>query len=122
MTEPADNWHRVVARSDIPDPGAHGFQIQTDAMPVFGFIVHRQGQVYGYENVCPHAGRMLNHGPHRFLTPDNSLIVCAAHGAVFDIGSGECAAGPCMGESLRPMALRETDGMIEVDLSGVAWL
>ncbi|MFK7888919.1 MAG: Rieske (2Fe-2S) protein [Gammaproteobacteria bacterium] len=119
MSNSAD-WHRVAELKDIADPGSRGFQIETDSMPVFGFIVRRDGKLFGYENVCPHAGRMLNWGPHRFLTKDDSMIMCAAHGALFDIGSGECATGPCMGESLRSIAVRENDGVIEADISPLA--
>ncbi len=120
MTDSSPSWHRVANRNEIADPGSRGFQIETEGMPVFGFVVLRDGQLHGYENVCPHAGRMLNWGPHRFLTKDDSMIMCAAHGAVFDIGSGECAAGPCMGESLRTIPVRETDGHIEADVSGLS--
>ena len=122
MSASRGHWHRVASRSELADPGSYGFTVQTDGMPVFGFVVQRNGELYGYENVCPHAGRMLNHGPHRFLTEDQSMIVCAAHGAMFDIGSGECAVGPCMGESLRRIEIREINGVIEADLSGIELL
>jgi Rieske Fe-S protein len=29
-----------------------------------------------------------------FLTPDGGRILCQAHGATFDIESGQCASGP----------------------------
>lgn len=116
----ASNWQRVAALTEIADPGSRGFQIETDSMPVFGFVVRKDGKLYGYENVCPHAGRMLNWGPHRFLTKDDSMIMCVAHGALFDITSGECAVGPCMGESLRSVPVREVDGFVEADISPLA--
>ncbi len=115
-------WHQVAALSDLADPGSRGFQVETDGMPVFGFVVRKDGKLYGYENVCPHAGRMLNWGPHRFLTQDQSMIMCVAHGALFDITSGECATGPCMGESLRQVPVREVDGVVEADISPLAML
>lgn len=122
MNQSASDWRVVAELAQIADPGSRSFQIDTGQMPVMGFIVQRDGELFGYENVCPHAGRMLNWGPHRFLTQDQSMIMCAAHGAVFDIASGECAAGPCMGESLRRIALRVVGKQIEADVSSAGML
>ena len=122
MNQPDSDWRPVAALAQIDDPGSRSFQIETAQMPLFGFIVRRDGELFGYENVCPHAGRMLNWGPHRFLTRDQSMIMCAAHGALFDIASGECAAGPCVGESLRTIELRVVDDQIEADISSVGML
>jgi nitrite reductase/ring-hydroxylating ferredoxin subunit len=119
MTQLSPRWRRVAALHDIADPGSRGFAVIVDGLPLFGFLVRRGDEVYAYQNVCPHAGRQLNWGPDRFLTKDQSMIMCAAHGAIFDIASGECAAGPCVGDALTRMAVRVVDGHVEVD--AVAW-
>ena len=63
-------------------------------------VVTRQGNaVRAYVNVCPHAGRRLDWAPGQFLI-ENGLMICAAHGATFALGSGECVDGPCRGASL----------------------
>ena len=73
-------------------------------------ILHRDGDtVRGWFNVCPHAGRRLDWAPGKFLRSEG-LLVCAAHGASFELQGGECVAGPCRGESLRPVALEVRDG------------
>ncbi len=73
-------------------------------------ILHRDGDaVRGWFNVCPHAGRRLDWAPGKFLRSDG-LLVCAAHGASFELGGGGCVAGPCRGESLRAVALEVRDG------------
>ncbi|MFP6798982.1 MAG: Rieske (2Fe-2S) protein, partial [Pseudomonas sp.] len=46
-----------------------------------------------------------------------SLIQCATHGALFLIESGECVAGPCAGQSLQELAIREDDQGIWIDLN-----
>ena len=75
-------------------------------------ILHRDGErVRAWFNVCPHAGRRLDWAPGKFLRSDG-LLVCAAHGASFELGGGECVAGPCRGESLRAVALEVRDGGI----------
>lgn len=76
-------------------------------------ILHRDGdRVRAWFNVCPHAGRRLDWAPGRFLKSKDGLLVCAAHGASFELGGGECVAGPCRGESLRAVALEVRDGRV----------
>lgn len=77
-------------------------------------ILHRDGErVRAWFNVCPHAGRRLDWAPGKFLRSDG-LLVCAAHGASFELGGGECVAGPCRGESLRAVALEVRDGGVYI--------
>src|SRR5690349_9551128 len=75
-------------------------------------ILHRDGErVRAWFNVCPHAGRRLDWAPGKFLR-SNGLLVCAAHGASFELARGECVAGPCRGESLRAVAVEVRDGAV----------
>lgn len=119
MTQSSSSWYRVASLRDIDNPGSRGFEVSVDGLPLFGFLVRRGDGVFGYLNVCPHAGRQLNWGPHRFLTHDKSMIMCAAHGALFDMETGECAAGPCFGDALRRLPVRQVDGHIEIDAAAV---
>lgn len=77
-------------------------------------IVHRDaaGAVRAWLNVCPHAGRRLDWAPGRFLRGKDGLLVCAVHGASFDLRHGECVAGPCRGEALREVAVEVRDGAV----------
>lgn len=77
-------------------------------------VVHRGADdgVRAWFNVCPHAGRRLDWAPGRFLVSKDGLLVCAAHGASFELARGECVAGPCRGESLRAVAVEVRDGMV----------
>jgi nitrite reductase/ring-hydroxylating ferredoxin subunit len=70
--------------------------------------------VYAYVNVCPHAGRALNWKPGAFLTRQGNLIMCSAHGAIFEIETGICVAGPCPGARLRALAARVSGGLVDV--------
>ncbi len=66
-------------------------------------VLLRQGDVLkAWLNVCPHAGRRLDWAPGKFLV-DKGRLVCAAHGASFELEHGECVAGPCKGSSLVPV-------------------
>lgn len=75
-------------------------------------VVGRQGEgAVAYINVCPHAGRALNWAPGRFLI-ENELLICAAHGASFQLGDGRCVLGPCRGASLTAVPVEIRDGMV----------
>ena len=68
-------------------------------------IVHRDGNVLrAWRNRCPHQGRSLDYVPGRFLL-DRGRLVCAAHGACFELEEGRCVAGPCLGDRLQPVTL-----------------
>jgi nitrite reductase/ring-hydroxylating ferredoxin subunit len=69
--------------------------------------VRRAGQVYVYQNRCPHRRVPLEWHPDQFLDTSASLIQCATHGALFLIESGECIAGPCEGKSLNAITCGE---------------
>lgn len=76
-------------------------------------ILYRQGQsVRAWLNVCPHAGRRLDWAPGKFLKSKEGHLVCAAHGASFELGNGDCVAGPCRGDSLRAVAVEVREGRV----------
>lgn len=78
-------------------------------------ILFRQGNaVRAWLNVCPHAGRRLDWAPGKFLKSKEGHLVCAAHGASFELERGDCVAGPCRGDSLRVVAVEVVDGQVSV--------
>jgi nitrite reductase/ring-hydroxylating ferredoxin subunit len=111
---PADlDLERVVCRvSDLNEHGARAFTIGVGDWPLRGFVVRVGAQIRGYVNDCPHAHHPLNLLPHRFLTPDGALIVCASHGALFEKLTGVCVAGPCAGAYLRSVPLLIEAGFV----------
>lgn len=93
---------------DINEDSSKGFEYQDDNL----FAVKKDGQVFVYRNSCPHLGVELNWQEDQFLDMDNALIQCATHGALFVIESGECVAGPCLGQYLQPVDFEIRDGAI----------
>jgi nitrite reductase/ring-hydroxylating ferredoxin subunit len=105
----------VVCRfEDLNDPDSREFHIGDGDWPFKGFVVRRGDEVYAYQNYCVHAGHPLNWQPNQFLTEDKSQIVCASHGAIYEIGSGVCISGPCPGKKLLPVAVLIRDGDVVV--------
>ena len=106
----------VLLRLDaLADDSLHEVEAVLDG-DAESLIVHRDaaGAVRAWLNVCPHAGRRLDWAPGKFLRAKDGTLVCAAHGASFELANGTCVAGPCRGESLRAVAVEVRDGEISV--------
>ena len=99
---------------ELEDPGCREFSIGDGDWPFRGFVVRQGDGVFAYQNFCMHVGHPLNWQPDSFLTKDDSAIICASHGALYDIASGECFAGPCKGRALRRVDVDVREGVIYV--------
>jgi nitrite reductase/ring-hydroxylating ferredoxin subunit len=107
---------RVLCRmADLADPGARSFSVGAGEWPLGGFLVRKGAAVQAYVNHCPHQGHPLNLRPDAFLTPDGSLILCSSHGALFEIATGLCVGGPCLGRSLRRVPVRIEAGLVMLE-------
>jgi len=105
----------VVCRfDDLDDPGSKEFRIGAGDWPFKGFVVRRGDKVFAYQNYCMHVGHPLNWKPDRFLTGDGGQIICASHGALYQIESGVCVSGPCPGKKLRAVEVEVRAGDVVV--------
>lgn len=90
--------------SDLPDGASRGFDPAGHGQDTV--IVVRQGpRLHAYANTCPHDGVPMAWRKDRYLNAAGDRIVCAAHGALFDIATGVCTLGPCLGDALTPVPL-----------------
>ncbi len=111
----AETAEIAVGRFDeLGDPGCRGFEIGTGDWPFRGFVVRQGSDVYAYQNFCAHVGHPLNWTPDGFLSSDRRSIQCASHGALYEIDTGLCYRGPCVGKSLQPVAAEVRDGIVYV--------
>ena len=111
----------LVALDAIADGGLLAADAVIDGTPE-SLILHRDGEtVRAWLNICPHAGRRLDWSPGQFLKSRDGLLVCAVHGASFELREGTCVAGPCRGDRLNPVALEVRDGRVFLaSVSGTA--
>ncbi len=104
----------LVTLAQLEDGALHEVEA-TLAGDAESLIVHRDGDlVRAWLNVCPHAGRRLDWAPGKFLTSKDGHLVCAVHGATFELQAGECIAGPCRGAHLRAVAVEVRDGEVRL--------
>lgn len=86
----------LIDLSDFQQPDAKG--VSVDGMSYI--VIAYDGDVYVYQNRCPHLGIPLEWQPDQFLDEDGELLRCATHGALFNIDDGFCVSGPCNGQYL----------------------
>lgn len=105
----------LAALEALPDGVPAACEAEVDGVPEPLILLRRGDAVRAWLNVCPHAGRRLDWAPGKFLLSKAGQLVCAAHGASFELDAGECVAGPCRGQSLRAVAVRvDADGMVRL--------
>jgi nitrite reductase/ring-hydroxylating ferredoxin subunit len=81
-----------------------------------GFVVRYDGEVHGYVNTCPHAYTELDWQDSDFFDESGLYLVCATHGAMFAPSSGICVLGPCRGQALPKLTVREVDGVVVLEM------
>jgi nitrite reductase/ring-hydroxylating ferredoxin subunit len=104
----------------IPDGGARNFVLWIGSGRFHGFVVRRGEALHGYVDRCPHAGLPLAKALDDYLTPTGQHIACGWHGARFDIESGICLSGPCLGQSLMHWPVSADDGLVVTGAPGAA--
>jgi nitrite reductase/ring-hydroxylating ferredoxin subunit len=109
---------RLCRLDEIPDGDSRGFDplgVGRDTM-----LVVRQGKsLHAWRDACPHiSGVPMAWRKNAYLNADRDHIVCSAHGALFDIASGVCTLGPCLGQSLEPMTVvLDADGCVYLKMN-----
>ena len=102
----------LVTLDRLPDGGFAEVEAVIDG-DAESLVLYRDGDaVRAWLNICPHAGRRLDWAPGQFLKSREGLLVCAAHGASFQLADGVCVAGPCRGEALSPVPVDVRDGAV----------
>jgi nitrite reductase/ring-hydroxylating ferredoxin subunit len=109
--------YAICAETDIPNKRGRAFSLLRAAAdgsekPWHIFIVRWGKQAFAYENRCPHDGVNLDWETNQFLDESGRLIVCGKHGSKFDLATGKCVEGPCLGKGLAPVRVALIDGDI----------
>ncbi|WP_322094323.1 Rieske (2Fe-2S) protein [Paraburkholderia bannensis] len=99
---------------ELPRGASRGFDPDAQGRDTL-FVVRGSDRVDAWLNACPHYA--LAHAvplawrKDRYLSADGRHIVCAGHGALFDLHDGRCVRGPCFGKQLQRVPLTlESDG------------
>ena len=106
---------RICALDDVPEDDARSFEIEgrvSGRQPRSIIVARRSGEVFAYENRCPHIGVTLDIRPDRLLDTTGEYLICATHGALFRFEDGHCVIGPCAGDRLIAVKIEVVGGAV----------
>jgi nitrite reductase/ring-hydroxylating ferredoxin subunit len=98
----------LIRRSDLP-AGLNALDVEIDGEITSIILDCDRSPLRAWLNCCPHQGRRLDYAPGKFLIHKGELV-CAAHGASFELSEGLCVGGPCRGEHLTRVFVEEEPG------------
>ena len=78
-------------------------------------LTRKADEVNVFLNSCPHTGVRLDWKVGVFLTVDKAHLQCSTHGALFELDSGFCVAGPCINQCLVKLQTKVYDQAIYVN-------
>jgi nitrite reductase/ring-hydroxylating ferredoxin subunit len=105
---------RLIGRiDDLRDGEARAFG-PFDGDRMKAFAVRKGDRLYAYWDACPHYGNTpMAWRKDAYLNTAGDRIVCASHGAEFEIETGCCVHGAALGLSLERAPIEATaDGAI----------
>ena len=106
--------HFLCRTGEIAEGEASAFPAQQGVRAKL-ILVRRHGSLYAYWDACPHYGDTpMAWRTNAYLNANRDRIVCASHGAEFEIDSGRCVRGPCLGDRLEAVMIEIKDGMVLV--------
>ncbi len=99
-------YHPALPLADLPPDTQSAIAVAGTAV----LLINDGGTMHALENRCSHMDSPLDCGRVRL-----GWIACPAHGARFDLATGEALTGPAS-EAVRVFALRVVDGVVEVEV------
>jgi nitrite reductase/ring-hydroxylating ferredoxin subunit len=103
-------WASLCQKDELCEDQGKCVQIDGYELAVY---LH-EGQVYVFDNTCPHAGGPLAEG-----TIEDGYCVCPWHSWSFQLGSGQLRDAPGVTINTYPTRLLERDGqptLVQADL------
>lgn len=97
---------KVCRLNEMPEGDARGFAVAGFARKVV--VVRKDDRLFAYLDSCPHyeGGTPMAWRANRYLNGEGTHLACHSHGALFDIETGECVLGPCLGQRLTKVPVR----------------
>ena len=96
---------------DFPDNSTSSLNIDSREI----LVARQSGELFIYENNCPHTRETLDPMGGSVATNGGLLIQCQRHAAEFIAATGECVSGPCQGEALTAIAYTLSNDDIYLD-------
>lgn len=109
----AEKLRLICSSAEVSDAGkGFRFNLERYGREVPAFVIRFNGQVHAYLNECGHVPAALDWMPGEFFDDSKLYLICSIHGALYAPDSGRCLDGRCQGRGLKPLPIREIDGLI----------
>lgn len=109
----AEKLRLIWSSTEVSDAGkGFRFNLERYGREVPAFVIRFNGQVHAYLNECGHVPAELDWMPGEFFDDSKLYLICSIHGALYAPDSGRCLGGRCQGRGLKPLPIREIDGLI----------
>lgn len=100
--------------SEVPEQGGKEVVLGEGDYCFRILLLRSAGRVHAFRNRCPHTHIPLNYEPDEFHVLDDDVLMCAHHGAMFHIATGECFDGPCETSRLTSIPVVVKEGAVVV--------
>ena len=90
----------LISKARLAEGSPYGFEVRSGARSFSGVVIRKNGRYYAYENKCRHLSVTLDARDGDFLSCDRKYLQCHLHGALYEIETGACIGGPCVGSNL----------------------
>lgn len=101
---------RLCSGREIGEGEARGFG------PLEGFdrkviLLRKNGVLHAWLDACPHysSGTPMAWKTDAYLNGGGTHVACHSHGALFEMDTGKCVLGPCLGQSLTRVKITVTE-------------
>lgn len=99
------NLIRLCRADEVGEGQSRGFDPLNEGQDSV-MLVRYKGTLHAWRDACPHhGGTPMAWWKDHYLNAAATRIVCASHGAQFDIETGACTLGPCVGQALEKVEL-----------------
>ena len=103
-----------LSKKGFADLSAKSFKAKVRGQVFQGFVVRQGDKYYAYRNLCQHLPITLDLNDEDFFTHDKKYLQCQMHGAMYEINTGNCIAGPCLGARLMRLDLEEEEDRLVI--------
>lgn len=104
--------HTLCRLDEMIEGQSKGFARDPEARYADILVVRTSAGIFAYRNRCPHTLAPMEWEPDGFMDLTGTVIQCGIHGALFRIEDGYCVSGPCIRQSLQPIAVTVRDGWL----------
>ena len=110
----------VIPKKKFENLSTKTFELKIRGKIVKGFVVRKANQYFAYMNLCKHLPVTLDLNDGNFFTFDKAHFQCHMHGAMYEIETGFCVAGPCQGARLDALPIKQEESRLIIKVKDSA--